>query len=225
MTVSIKARRVDYRELVDIFAEAIGIVPDLWYGKCHEISLAIVQSGVLGEFARVARGTCDRYFGQHSWISLGDPYNPDTRYLDPTSWTFQESEPVIWSGRARGSGRMPKGGDMTIWDWGRPDDPIGPIIELTPDFELSDAAQFFLSPKMLGPLDRQGWATLSSAPVLGWPAGEIFAAMDDTPELSALVPIDILGMTTDRNPCDLYLANVPDTSGAVKRRAQRETKT
>jgi hypothetical protein len=29
--------------------------------------------------------------------------------------------------------------------------------------------------------------------------------MDDTPDLEALVPIDLLGMLTDRNPGGLYL--------------------
>lgn len=38
-----------------------------------------------------------------------------------------------------------------------------------------------------------------------WPAAEIIAAIDDTKALSALVPIDILGMLTDRNPSGLYL--------------------
>ena len=42
------------------------------------------------------------------------------------------------------------------------------------------------------------------APVEDWPAGEIFAAMDDTEGLKALVPIDKLGMLTDRNPGGLY---------------------
>lgn len=59
---------------------------------------------------------------------------------------------------------------------------------------------------MLGPLDRRAWHLLASqAPVLGWPAAEIIAAMDDTEELSAFVPIDRLGMLTDRNPGGLYL--------------------
>jgi hypothetical protein len=45
----------------------------------------------------------------------------------------------------------------------------------------------------------------------GWPSSEIIAAMDDTDELRALVPIDILGMVTDRNPGGLYLS---ETEGA-----------
>jgi hypothetical protein len=40
--------------------------------------------------------------------------------------------------------------------------------------------------------------------MIGFPAGEFLAAMDDTPATSALVPIDRLGMLTDRNPGGLY---------------------
>ncbi len=58
---------------------------------------------------------------------------------------------------------------------------------------------------MLGPLDRRGWATLAHAPVEGWPAGEILGAMCDS-GMEAVVPIDIIGMLTDRNPSGLYLA-------------------
>lgn len=59
---------------------------------------------------------------------------------------------------------------------------------------------------MVGPLDRPGWMRLASCPVGGWPAAEVLAAMDDTPALQTLVPIDRLGMLTDRNPGGLYLA-------------------
>ena len=46
---------------------------------------------------------------------------------------------------------------------------------------------------------------MNHAPLNGWPFGEFIAAMDDTPDVTALVPIDLLGMYTDRNPSGLYL--------------------
>jgi hypothetical protein len=41
--------------------------------------------------------------------------------------------------------------------------------------------------------------------VEGWPAAEIIDAIYNTPELTTWVPIDIVGMLTDRNPKGLYL--------------------
>lgn len=90
----------------------------------------------------------------------------------------------------------------SIWDYGRPARSGGPVIALTPKAPLGLAAREFLA--MVGPLDARGWMALAHAPVNGWPAGEIFAAMDDTDALCVLVPIDILGMTTDRNPGGVY---------------------
>jgi hypothetical protein len=52
--------------------------------------------------------------------------------------------------------------------------------------------------------DRQGWSVLAHAPVGGWPAGEIIDAMCES-GLDAVIPIDIVGMVTDRNPQGLYL--------------------
>jgi hypothetical protein len=78
----------------------------------------------------------------------------------------------------------------------------GPGIELTPANPLSTEAADFLD--LLGPLDLRGWGEVAHLPVEGWPAGEIIAAMCDTPGLGALVPVDIQGMVTDRNPSGLY---------------------
>lgn len=68
---------------------------------------------------------------------------------------------------------------------------------------VSREAELFLD--LCGPLDQKGWAELIHSPVEGWPAAEIIAAVDDTPELSTLIPVDILGMLTDRNPQGVYL--------------------
>lgn len=100
-------------------------------------------------------------------------------------------------------------GDMdglNIFRWGRPDNCTADNqIELEPSFTLSTEADMFLS--MLGPLDWEGWAMLAgTAPVHGWPSGEIIAAIADTPDVAACVPIDRLGMLTNRNPNGLYIA-------------------
>jgi hypothetical protein len=207
MTSTLKVSRVDSDELVEIFADKIGIPVDDWYGRCHEISHAIVRLGILhgpvGDRVRVARGFHPSVgLTQHSWISLGDPYDPETRYFDPTLWCWTESHPTIWSGLAGGADHTPHGtGD--IWEYGRPVEAEGPRVELTPEKPLSADARVFLD--MVEPLDVRGWAVLANAPVGGgWPAGEIFTAISQTEQLRSLVPIDVLGMATDLNPDELY---------------------
>jgi hypothetical protein len=183
---------------------------DHWSHKCHAASLELVRSELLAESARVARGTCQGVGGQHSWVVIGDPYDPKVQIIDPTLWSYDPEVKDIWYGSGRDGKHVPFGGGRgTIWDWGRPADPTGPVIELTPRSPLSRDAQLFL--EILGPLDRRGWMVLVQAPMLGWPAGDILAAMDDTEALSALVPIDLLGMLTNRNPGGLYLDG-PDTT-------------
>jgi len=108
----------------------------------------------------------------------------------------------IWYGSAGHGKHHPHGCDGTIWMWGKPSSGGGEAVGLSVD--VSPEAASFL--ELCGPLDFQGWGVLAShAPVAGWPAAEIFAAMDDTPGLRGLVPIDRLGMLTDRNPDGLYL--------------------
>lgn len=203
---SLEARLVSNAYLAEVFADAIKVPLDDWYGKCHEISLAIVRTGMLkgpeGARVRVARGWHPHVpLRQHSWIALGDPYDPSTRYVDPTLWCYTGDEPRIFSALAGDTDHTPHG-DGDIWDWGRPEHQGGPTIELQPAQPLSEDARLIL--EMIGPLDYRGWMTLSSAPVGGWPAGEIFAAMHHTEDLRGLVPIDKLGMTTDLNPSSLY---------------------
>ena len=179
---------------------------DQWGQKCHQASLALVKAGVLGT-SRVARGSCRGVGGQHSWVVLGnDCYDPNATIVDPTLWSYDRTVEGVWVGSMRDRRHQPHGyyGGQTIWEWGKPAPATGPVITLTPAAPLSPAAQHFLA--LLGPLDWQGWAMLvSNAPVLGWPAGEIIAAASDTPGLGAAVPIDRLGMLTDRNPSGLYL--------------------
>lgn len=171
--------------------------------RCHEVSLAVVKAGILPGPARVARGTCVGVGGQHSWIVAGtDCYAPDAEIYDPTLWSYDSSVTGVWHGSARDGRHFPYGaGD--IFAYGKPISGGGPIIDLTPTVPLSGEAELFLD--LLGPLDRAGWSTLAHAPVGGWPAAEIIAAMADTPGLKVIIPIDILGMLTDRNPNGLYL--------------------
>jgi hypothetical protein len=182
-------------------AGQIGVPVADWARRCHEISLKLLRTEAFGP-GRVARGTCRGVRGQHSWIVVGDDcYDKDAVIVDPTLWSYVPGVETIWVGFSRTHGHRPHGAGF-VWEHGRPDRPTGPAIKLTPKFVFSEEARRYL--RLLGPLDRRGWSVVAHSPVGGWPAGEIFAAMDDTPELSSLVPIDILGMTTDRNPSNLY---------------------
>jgi hypothetical protein len=176
-----------------------------WAYQCHAASITLVKA--LSRPSRVARGTCPGVGGQHSWVVLGDDcYDESAIIIDPTLWSYRDDVDGIYIGPASVHGHRPHG-HGTIWRYGRPADPTGPVIELARP--VSRSARDFLSIAAPQGLDRQGWAVLANSPIGGWPAGEIIAAMDDTPELSELVPIDRLGMLTDRNPQGLYLKGEP----------------
>jgi hypothetical protein len=207
MSTAMKATRVDGEHLAQVFASKIGIPCDEWYGRCHQISLAIVRTGMIkgprGARVRVARGFHPSVpMRQHSWISIGDPYSPTTRYMDPTLWCWTGNEPSIWDGLARKSDHTPHG-TGTIWEYGQPVHQGGTTIELTPAKPLSAAALHILD--MIGPLDVPGWMALANAPVGGWPAREVFEAIAATEALSAeFIPIDVRGMLFDENVAGLY---------------------
>jgi hypothetical protein len=137
--------------------------------------------------------------------------------IDPTLWSYRKSVAGVYVGPATRYEHTPHGAG-SIWEWGKPVAGGGPVIELTPRVSLSADAVAFL--EMLGPLDWKGWQTLQSAPVGGWPAGEIWAAMDDTEELTGGLQIDKLGMLTDRNPGRLYLPG-PEKRPRRRRRRRR----
>lgn len=184
-------------------AESIGANGDRWWRNCHAASLAIVQSGIFPG-ARVARGSCEGVGGQHSWVVLGSPYDREAEIIDPTLWSYDSDVTGVWRGKRVGLGwRHRPHGDGHYFIGGRPNHWGGDTIRLTPTTPLSEDARDWL--EMIGPLDRQGWAQMAHLPVDGWPAAEIIAAMDDTDDLSVLIPIDILGMVTDRNPSGLYM--------------------
>jgi hypothetical protein len=184
------------------WAEGVLAPLDGWAAQCHAASLKLVQHGALGA-CRVARGWCDGVVGQHSWVVLGDDcYDDAAVIIDPTLWSYDDTVQGVWVGTYR-KGRHEPHGKGSIWKWGRPNDPTGPIVTLTPREPFSSNAEAFL--ELLGPLDFEGWCRLANAPVGMWPAGEILSAIEDTKGLSGRVPIDILGMLTDQNPQGLYL--------------------
>lgn len=188
----------------DVIASRIGIPFAAWACQCHAISLAVVKAGILPG-SRVARGSCREVPAQHSWIVVGDDcYAPDAVIVDPTLWSYDPTVTGIWTGTAEDGRHVPHGGHGDIWDWGRPTKGDELAVSLHPEAyaKLSPIARGFLT--LLGPLDRRGWANLADAPVRGWPAAEIIEAMYDTPEIQPLIPIDRVGMLTDRNPRGLY---------------------
>lgn len=192
---------------VSDYESAIGFEKPEWAQQCHAVSIALVKSGLLkdltGTNGRVTRGSTRGVAGQHSWVVLGDKcHDPRVPVLDLTLWSYDPGAPTVYADAADKRPHRPHG-HGSIFQWGMPQHGGGETIELTPTTPLGPSARQFLS--MLGPLDLKGWSTLAHAPVLGWPAKEIVSAMSDTKILSAFVPIDIVGMLTDRNPCGLYL--------------------
>lgn len=199
-----------------LLAEAGEKGMDLWARQCHAASIELMRSGEFG-CCRVARGTAKHVFGQHSWLVLGgneyassaeiDVYDKRNTIIDPTLWSQSEHwqhelGPRVWVGRFSARfGHRPHGSG-SIWEFGRPEEPTGPIVELTPRKPFSFSAENFLH--HLGPLDQEGWIKLAHFPMEGWPSGEIVDAICES-GLAGYVPIDIRGMLTDRNPSGLYL--------------------
>lgn len=176
-------------------ADLIDIPASQWQNRCHEISLKLLRTGMFRE-GRVTRGWAQGVAGQHSWISLGDPYTVGTPIVDPT---IKRGEIVV---TRLGSGKyMPHGFGFIEEDW-KPSVRMGEAVELTPAKPLSEEAQAFLA--KLGPMDLRGWAELVHQPVRGWPSREIVTAVRQTPALRAFVPVDIAGHLTDENPGELY---------------------
>lgn len=189
-------------ELADRAREAL-MPLEGWAKNCHGASLALVKAGTFAP-ARVARGFCQGVGSQHSWVVLGDDcYDDEATIVDPTLWSYDPTVKGVWIGGYR-AGRHRPHGKGSIWSYGRPAPAAGPAVTLTPRRPFSEPAQDFLD--LLGPLDRQGWGVLAHAPVEDWPAAEIIDAIYNTNGLGVLVPIDIVGMLTDRNPDGVYLA-------------------
>jgi hypothetical protein len=193
------------KEMLPEIEAAVGSPCVEWGGKCHAISLAVLRTGLFGP-GRVARGITAGPTGQHSWIVLGDdPYEANALIVDPTVWWYRRAPGQAFIHVVRNvPGLYIPNGAGNIWDQrGAPPGPVGEIIRLKAEGELSGFARSFLG--FCGPLDHRGWMVLANAPVEGWPAREIIEAIADDPQLgTALIPIDVLGMLTSRNPGGLY---------------------
>lgn len=199
-------------------ADKIGIPVTHWVNKCHQVSLALVKTGEFGPTARVARGWSLGIHSQHSWIVLGDPYAWDAVIIDATNPEFHRSGEIIHVSMFENGGRyMPQGWGVLAEEEREGLQHImptfqGPERPLTPKTPLSADAQLFLAE--IGPMDFRRWCWLASMlPMQGWPAKEIIEAMDDS-GMRAAIPVDILGMVTDRNPRGLYLPTREETDQA-----------
>jgi len=170
-----------------------------WRNRCHEASLAIVRTGMLGKNARVARGTHARVPGQHSWVCRGNPYWQVTTIIDPTLWSHTGYHPYL-NIAFGGMDYQPKGAGNI--DWRIRISRIEDRIDLDVDWSL-DAWNFL---KTIAPdgLDRYGWNLLANQPVMGWASKEIIGAMYRDDRTRALIPIDVVGMLLDENPGNLY---------------------
>ena len=188
------------------YEQAIGRSLTDWTRDCHGVSLALVRSGlvteVTGHRARVARGYAAGVDSQHSWIVLGDDcYGATVPVLDLTLWSYLPKAPVVYTGMAGALPHRPHQSD-SIFAAGMPTNQGGPVVELTPSKPLGLRAEGFL--RILGPLDARGWSQLAHSPMQDWPSSDIVSAMYETKELTALIPIDIVGMLTEHNPGELY---------------------
>lgn len=182
---------------------------DMWDKQCHAASLRIVQSGIIPASCRVARGWHPHVRGQHSWVVIGANVYDPSAIIDATLWSYDDrvTNIVYEQGIAKMNWR-PHGAGL-IWDTGKPPPPREAPVMLTPTRPLSHAAQHFID-YVLGPLDRRGWSHLVHGGMEGWPSSEIVEAILDTPGLAAVVPIDIQGMVTNRNPDGIYLPGGED---------------
>lgn len=201
----------------DVIENAIGPL-DTFSHQCHAASIALVKSGLIAE-SRVARGSCRGVGGQHSWVVVGmDCYDPKATIVDLTAWSYDvqfggKTVPRVWVTTMEVSAHRPQGWGPPLMEWGCPEGGGAEHIDLVwkkpPDVSTSLLLGMFED--MVGPLDRRFWANLANhCTMVGWPAREFVEAMLDTEEVAALVPIDIAGMLTDRNPSGLYLAGEAD---------------
>ncbi len=207
MKVSHVQRILDQAGGLPALEEAVGIPAAQWGSRCHEISLAVLKSGLLGP-GRVARGTARGVTSQHSWIILGDeplpsPYSEESVIADPTIFHYERRDPYVLVKQNLMHTHWPHGAGDIWTQGGPPPEPTGKLIELDGYEGLSGLARSFL--ELCGyPLDYRGWAHLVHGPVQGWPCGEIVTAMCATKELAVVTPIDVIGMTTELNPKGLY---------------------
>jgi hypothetical protein len=174
---------------------------DQWSKRCHEASVTLVESRII-QGMRIARGSCIAVPGQHSWVTVGDPYSSQSLVVDPTLWSYRGTTAKVFIGMREVWKHTPHGSG-NIFKWGRPPQATGPVIELEPPAEgWSWDARVFL--EILGPLDHAGWSLLAHAPVQGWPSREILTQLLKHPTLGPRIPIDIVGMVIGSECNGLY---------------------
>ena len=182
--------------------QAIGLPFSEWAQQCHSVSLALVKSDLF-PYARIARGMALGVRGQHSWVVLDENvYNKYAQIIDPTLWSYRADVQGVWSGSLQDGIHFPKGMG-NIWDYGRPENSSFRDAYALNTEGLSTSAKLFV--QSLGPLSIHGWAALFNFPMEGWPSGEIVARAYEDDKLRPYIPIDIVGMVTDKNPSSLYL--------------------
>lgn len=182
--------------------KAIGIPRDKWANRCHEVAYALLVSSLMDDVtARMARGWAQGISSQHSWIVTGnDVYDKTAKIIDPTYASNRGSRPMIMivdnltSHSPHGYGEFSKfpeskGGKEFLPEF------VSPSTRLWADMASME----------VGPLDAFWWAKMFSGPMGGWPSRELVNWAYEEPALRALIPIDIVGMLTDRNPRGLYL--------------------
>lgn len=214
--------------------EIIGLPPEHWHMRCHEVSIAIVAAGIVPH-ARIARGWCCGVPGQHSWIvgptadgRLGDCLADNAVIIDPTLHTYRDDVTGIYVSHADvDEWHRPHGKGPHITAAGRPPKPkqAGKVIALAAEAfdELDSEARWWLH-AMFGPLDRSGWGALANTTMIGWPSDQIVRAMARTRALAVTLPIDIIGMLTNLDPEGLYL-HPDDVDPAVAAQRERSTAT
>jgi hypothetical protein len=203
-----ETRITDIKEAARIAADlpaieqAVGSKAGSWAHNCHLVSLKLLRTGLFGP-GRIARGWAGIVTGQHSWVVLSeDVYDPAAIVIDPTIWSYAGQQPYVAVIENRKLHHPHGSGD--VFASPPPQRGTGPQILLSIDERTLpvDARALLFA---IGGLDRRGWMQFASGPMEGIPGmGEIIAAMLDTDELKAVVPIDIAGMLTDRNPNQLY---------------------
>lgn len=190
------------RLTIQDIVEVTDLPRSAWHTNTKQVAHDLVRSGLLPT-CRVVVGFVSGVEGEHSWVTTSwDVYDKYALIVDPTMWTFRADIPDVWMGTLHDGLHHPKG-EGFIWDSGYPENSSFQDTILLPQNGLSTYAKYFLS--RVEPLNVAGWTALMRLPMQGWPAGEILARMKEVPTLAPLVPEDLEGMLTEKNPGNLYL--------------------
>lgn len=190
---------ISMQDLADIVTIPLGH----WHFNAHRVCLDIVRSGLF-PYSRVVEGSARGVHGTHHWLTLSeDVYDKYGTIVDPTLWCHDPSLQGVWIGTLQEEIHHPRG-EGYIWDHSYPENSsFKGTVSLNKE-GLSTQAKYFLS--RVEPLNLDGWRRLMRSPMQGWPAGEIIDQMKHSAELAAIVPEELEGMLTNRNPSGAWLA-------------------